>query len=123
MLFCILKLKIIKINVEDYLMLKILFIGLVWPEPNSSAAGWRILQLVRLFKDQYEVHFACAASKSDYSYDLVSIGVHEHSIQLNDSSFDTFIHTLAPFLQDNHNNQRHRNNFNKSYNRYLHRQI
>ena len=77
-------------------MLKILFIGLVWPEPNSSAAGWRILQLVRLFGRKYEIHFASAASKSDYSYDLSSLGVIEHNIQLNDSSFDNFIIELSP---------------------------
>lgn len=77
-------------------MSKILFIGLVWPEPNSSAAGWRILQLVKLFGADYEVHFASAASKSEYSYNLQSIGVHEHEILLNDSSFDAFIVELAP---------------------------
>lgn len=77
-------------------MLKILFIGLVWPEPNSSAAGWRILHLIKLFAKQYEVHFASAAAKSDFSFDLTSIGVQEHPILLNDSSFDDFIKTLSP---------------------------
>ena len=77
-------------------MLKILFIGLVWPEPTSSAAGWRILQLVKLFGKDYEVHFASAASKSEYSYNLKSIGVQEHEILLNDSSFDDFIKELLP---------------------------
>ena len=77
-------------------MSKILFIGLVWPEPNSSAAGWRILQLVKLFSAEYEVHFASAASKSEYSYNLQEIGVHEHEILLNDASFDDFITALSP---------------------------
>lgn len=79
-------------------MLKILFIGLVWPEPTSSAAGWRILHLIRLFSNHYEVHFASAAGKSEYSFDLKSIGVNEHAILLNDSSFDKFIQQLSPSI-------------------------
>ncbi len=78
-------------------MLKILFIGLVWPEPTSSAAGWRILQLVKLLLQEYEVHFASAASKSPYSYDLNALGVIEHDIKLNDSSFDRFVTALDPY--------------------------
>ncbi|GGH11212.1 glycosyltransferase family 4 protein [Sphingobacterium alkalisoli] len=77
-------------------MKKILIIGLVWPEPTSSAAGWRMLQLIKLFSYSYEVHFASSAGKSDYSHDLVALGVHEHSILLNHSSFDKFISQLQP---------------------------
>ncbi|KKX47985.1 hypothetical protein L950_0223410 [Sphingobacterium sp. IITKGP-BTPF85] len=29
---------------------EILFIGLVWPEPSSSAAGFRMVQLLKSFK-------------------------------------------------------------------------
>ncbi len=77
-------------------MKRALFIGLVWPEPTSSAAGWRILQLIKLFQRQYEVHFASSASKSIYSYRLSDIGVTEHTILLNDSSFDHFVKDLQP---------------------------
>ncbi|TJZ62231.1 glycosyltransferase family 4 protein [Sphingobacterium olei] len=77
-------------------MRKILFIGLVWPEPTSSAAGWRMLHLIKLFLNSYEVHFASAAGKSDYSHDLIKLGVHEHNILLNHSSFDKFISQLQP---------------------------
>ncbi|WP_443938365.1 glycosyltransferase [Pedobacter sp. MW01-1-1] len=76
---------------------KLLIIGLVWPEPTSSAAGTRMIQLVDLFlKKGYDLHFASAASKSDFSYPLSAIGVTEHAIQLNDSSFDAFIRALQP---------------------------
>jgi len=75
---------------------RVLFIGLVWPEPTSSAAGWRILQLIKLFQQQYEVHFASSASKSEYSYPLSDLGITEHTILLNDSSFDYFIQDLRP---------------------------
>ena len=79
-------------------MKKALFIGLVWPEPQSSAAGWRMLQLIELFKQQYHVHFASAAAKSDFSHDLQTMGIEEHAILLNDSSFDDFVQGLQPDL-------------------------
>ncbi len=76
---------------------KVLFIGLVWPEPTSSAAGTRIIQLVQLFlANGDEVHFASAASKSDFSFDLSSLAVKEHAIVLNHHSFDTWVATLNP---------------------------
>src|SRR5690606_27496680 len=77
-------------------VLKILFIGLVWPEPTSSAAGWRILHLIKCFSKISEVFFASAAMKSIHSADLTSLGVQEKSIFLNDSSFDDFVKNLLP---------------------------
>lgn len=76
---------------------RVLIIGLVWPEPNSSAAGWRMLELVKCFLTYgYDVHFACAAGKSEYSFPLTDLQVSEHNILLNDSSFDSFIAELQP---------------------------
>ncbi len=78
---------------------KVLIIGLVWPEPNSSAAGTRMVQLLQLFKEnQYEVVFASAAQKSEFSADLSSIGVVEEVIKLNDASFNDFVRNLDPEL-------------------------
>jgi len=75
----------------------ILFIGLVWPEPTSSAAGSRILKLIELFiSSKWKVTFSSAASKSAYSENLVSLGVTEIPISLNNSSFDKFIKELNP---------------------------
>lgn len=76
--------------------MRILFLGLVWPEPTSSAAGWRILHLIKLFRALGEVYFVSAATKTIYSADLKTLGVHESVTQLNDSSFDEFIKTLNP---------------------------
>lgn len=76
--------------------MKILFIGLVWPEPESSAAGWRILHLINCFSKIGQVFFASAASKSDYSANLKALGVQENQIVLNDSSFDIFVKNLLP---------------------------
>lgn len=76
---------------------RVLIIGLVWPEPTSSAAGTRIVQLIRLFLSaSYEVIFASAASKSAHSYDLKGIGVTEQEIRLNDSSFNVWLKSLMP---------------------------
>ncbi|RZL48347.1 MAG: glycosyltransferase [Pedobacter sp.] len=76
---------------------KLLIIGLVWPEPTSSAAGTRMIQLIQLFlAADYQVTFACAAAKSEYSFNLAAIGVKEETIKLNDQSFNEFIKTLNP---------------------------
>jgi glycosyltransferase involved in cell wall biosynthesis len=76
---------------------QLLIIGFVWPEPNSSAAGGRMLQLISFFKDQgYSVTFASPAQDSDFMVDLKDIGVEKKSIALNCSSFDVFIKELNP---------------------------
>ena len=76
---------------------KVVFIGLVWPEPETTAAGSRILQLIRFFSVRSgEVHFASTALPGDYSYPLEELGVQTHSIALNDSSFDRWIAAIDP---------------------------
>jgi len=77
----------------------VLLIGLVWPEPNSSAAGVRMVQLIQSFLEQaFTVTFACSAARSEFSYPLENIGVQCHSIALNCASFDSFIRDLAPTM-------------------------
>lgn len=76
---------------------KVLFIGLVWPEPTSSAAGKRILQLVKFFQEKdFEVIFCSAASKSEASFELDKWNVQEFPIELNNSSFNEFIKKINP---------------------------
>lgn len=78
---------------------EVLIIGSVWPEPNSSAAGTRMVQLIQLFKEEgWNVTFSCTASDSDHMIDLEAIGVSKKPILLNCSSFDLFIKTLQPTL-------------------------
>ncbi|MBF4470134.1 glycosyltransferase [Flavobacterium sp. HJJ] len=75
----------------------LLIIGFVWPEPNSSAAGGRILQLIELFQQQgFGITFASPAMDSDFMTDLASLGINKKSIALNCSSFDTFVKELNP---------------------------
>ncbi|NII81636.1 MULTISPECIES: glycosyltransferase [unclassified Pedobacter] len=78
---------------------KLLIIGLVWPEPTSSAAGTRMIQLIDLFLSKgYQIVFASAASKSDFSYDFSKTNVFEQQIKLNDESFNVFLKKLNPDL-------------------------
>lgn len=76
---------------------KILIIGFVWPEPNSTAAGSRMLQLLLFFKDNnYQITFASIAQASNYSLDLEVLGILTKNILLNDSGFDLFLQELNP---------------------------
>ncbi len=80
-------------------MQQLLIIGFVWPEPNSSAAGGRMLQLISLFKEQgYSITFASPAQDSDFMVNLEEYGVDKKSIALNCSSFDAFIKELNPTI-------------------------
>lgn len=77
----------------------VLVIGYVWPEPNSSAAGTRMLQLLQLFRDQnWNVTFACPAAKSEFCYDLRQMEIASKTIQINDTNFDEYIQTLNPSI-------------------------
>ena len=75
----------------------LLIIGAVWVEPNSSAAGKRMLQLIAQFLERdYTITFASPAQKSEKAIDLSSLGVAEVVIQLNNASFNLFIAQLQP---------------------------
>lgn len=78
-------------------MKHVVIVGTVIPEPNSTAAGKRLLQLIDFFQyENYKVTFLSAASISEFSFDLNSIGVDFHNILLNDSSFEILIKDLNP---------------------------
>ncbi|MDP2560197.1 glycosyltransferase family 4 protein [Psychrobium sp. 1_MG-2023] len=76
---------------------QVLIIGYVWPEPNSSAAGTRMMELIELFQQQqWQVTFASPAQDSEHMADLASLRVKKVSITLNDESFDHYISELQP---------------------------
>lgn len=78
---------------------KVLIIGFVWPEPRSSAAGCRMLQLINALKDKgYEITFASPCAKSENAINLEAIGVTQVEIELNNSSFDVFIRNFKPSM-------------------------
>ena len=75
----------------------LLIIGIVWPEPNSSAAGGRMLQLIAIFKElDYKIIFASASQESEFSFPLKDIHIEKQNILLNDESFDNFLNQLNP---------------------------
>ena len=72
---------------------------MVWPESNSSAAGTRIIQLIKEFHEQgYRVTFASSAMVSEFTSDLKSLNVICHPIELNNASFDIFIKEFQPSI-------------------------
>jgi len=76
---------------------RILIIGFVWPEPKSSAAGSRMMQLISFFKEKgAKITFASTAAESEFSEDLE--GVDQKLIALNCTSFDDFVSELQPDL-------------------------
>ncbi|MGB0832919.1 MAG: glycosyltransferase [Psychrobium sp.] len=78
-------------------MKQLLIIGYVWPEPQSSAAGTRMMELIELFKSHdYAITFASPAQLSDHMADLGAIDVNAVNIELNNESFDSFVRELAP---------------------------
>lgn len=78
-------------------MKRTLFVGYVWPEPRSSAAGSRTMQLIELFRRQnWAVTFASAAALSEHRADLTAIDVTEQSVVLNCDSFDRYVAELQP---------------------------
>ncbi|MFK5985375.1 MAG: glycosyltransferase family 4 protein [Pseudomonadota bacterium] len=78
----------------------ILFIGHLWPEPDSSAAGYRTMALIDACLEQHwNVDFSCAAEPTPWSVHLQKIGVGCHAITINSESFDQWIKELqADFI-------------------------
>jgi hypothetical protein len=78
-------------------MKKLLIIGYVWPEPNSSAAGSRMMQLIYFFQAQsYQITFASPAQETEHMVDLRALNIVVENISLNCTSFDDFIKKLQP---------------------------
>lgn len=77
--------------------MRLLIIGYVWPEPCSSAAGSRMLELISCFQQQgWSLVFATPAGLTPHQVDLHDLGVQCHKITLNSDSFDAFVAELAP---------------------------
>lgn len=75
----------------------LLVLGFVWPEPKSSAAGNRMMQLIELFqRENYDITFASTAQNLEFSEDVSSLGVTPKTIELNSATFDVFVKELNP---------------------------
>ena len=78
-------------------MKHLVIIGSVWPEPKSTAAGSRMLQIIGLFlRHNYAITFLSAAAKSAFSADLDLLSVATKNIELNAESFDAEMKQLNP---------------------------
>ena len=78
-------------------MKNLLVIGYVWPEPTSSAAGSRMLQLLHFFlAENYNITFATTATQSQHAFDLKTLGIETTKIELNNTSFDNFLKKIQP---------------------------
>lgn len=76
---------------------KLLIIASVWPEPDSSAAGGRMMELIHYFKSKnYNITFACTAATSKFSFPLEQLQIESVAVELNHSSFDVFIKNVNP---------------------------
>ncbi len=78
-------------------MKKVLVIGYVWPEPNSSAAGSHMMSILRQYTQQnWQVEFATPSQPTDHMIDLASEGITSQKIALNCDSFDQYISDYQP---------------------------
>lgn len=78
-------------------MKNLLVIGYVWPEPTSSAAGSRMMQLLDFFlQKKYKITFATPAAETGNQADLKSKGIKTEEIRVNDSAFDELLKKLKP---------------------------
>ncbi len=78
-------------------MKKLLIIGTVWPEPTSSAAGTRMMQIIDLFlQAHWEICFACPAAESEFSVSMSDRNIRKEIIELNEDSFDEFVTEFNP---------------------------
>jgi hypothetical protein len=76
---------------------RLLIIGYVWPEPKSSAAGSRMMQLIEAFQfENYQITFASPCAKNNNAFNLESIDIPQVTIELNNTSFDAFVKKLNP---------------------------
>lgn len=76
--------------------MRTLYIGKTWPEPASTAAGRRTLDILHTLAQSGDVHFASAARPTEFSLSLTGQGIPGYQIQLNDDAFDVWLADLQP---------------------------
>lgn len=82
---------------KKHKMKKLLIIGYLWPEPASSAAGSRMMQLIELFLEQnWSITYASPATNKEFSTDLTELGIQKKEIKTNDSSFNAYLQEEQP---------------------------
>lgn len=75
---------------------KALLIAKTWPEPASTAAGRRTIDLLSILSNDFEIHVASAAEVTPFQANLEDMGFTGHTIAVNDDTFDDWIGRLSP---------------------------
>ncbi len=76
---------------------KLIFICQTWPEPATTGAGVRTMQLVKCLQEAgFEIIMASTATLTEFSIDPELYGVALKPVRLNDSAFDDWIGEVAP---------------------------
>lgn len=77
----------------------VLLIAKNWPEPNSTAAGRRTLDLLDLLADAgFSIHIASAAEPTPFQADFAALHYETHSITINSQTFDEWVKAFNPAL-------------------------
>jgi len=77
----------------------LLIIGHTFPEPSTTAAGKRMMQLISFFEEhKFHIVFSSTASISDKSVSFMDSQIEVKKIKLNDASFNDFIKELNPAI-------------------------
>jgi len=77
--------------------MSVLCIASVWPEPKSTGAGQRMMELITLFQAQgWQLAVGCAAAETEFQTNLNELGISTYAIKVNDASFDELIKQLQP---------------------------
>ena len=77
--------------------LSLLIFGFQHPEPDSTGAGVRMLQLISVFQSEgFKVYFATASHQNQYSISLKDLEIPIYNVQLNDTSTDLVLKMLQP---------------------------
>jgi len=77
--------------------IKVLIIGIHYPEPTSTGAGLRMLQLLKLLTTtNFDLHFATASPKTEFSFDTSALGIKDHKIELNSPDLDLLLESINP---------------------------
>ena len=75
---------------------KVLIIGLVLPEPATTAAGVRMYQLMELLLVNFDIIYASTSAFNQFSEQLNEKGVQTLKIEVNDSDFDRILQKIDP---------------------------
>ena len=80
-------------------MKHLLIIGFVWPEPKATAAGSRMLQLIKFFlTNAYKITFVSTASNKNKSINFDEFNIQTFDIELNNSNFNELLLKLNPSI-------------------------